>query len=113
MIHNCGEGIYFDVQIESIRPSAISFQHLPDDCTSPQELKQKYGDKTCFIGCIEPTWAPFAPEEELRAEIRRQIDVYAPGGGFILATGCEYPANADFRAAQIMVEEAKTYGRYR
>ena len=113
MIHNCGEGIYFDVQIESIRPSAISFQHLPDDCTSPQELKQKYGDKTCFIGCIEPTWAPFAPEEELRAEIRRQIDVYAPGGGFILATGCEYSANADFRAAQIMVEEAKTYGRYR
>ena len=64
-------------------------------------------------GVYFATWAPFAPEEELRAEIRRQIDVYAPGGGFILATGCEYPANADFRAAQIMVEEAKTYGRYR
>ena len=113
MIHNCGEGIYFDTQIEAIRPAAISYQHFPDDCSSDEEVKAKYGDKTTLIGRIEPTWAPFADEQELRAEIRRQIDIYAPGGGFILATGCEYPANADLRAAQIMVEEARTYGKYK
>ena len=113
MIHNCGTGIYFDVQIASIRPAAISFQHLPDDCETPEILKAKYGPVTTLIGCLEPTWAPFAAEEELRAEIHRQIDLYAKGGGFILATGCEYPANASLRAAEIMVEEARTYGRYR
>ena len=48
----------------------------------------------------------------MQAECRAQMDVYKKGGGFILATGCEYPANADFRNAQVMIEEAKTYGIY-
>ncbi len=112
MIHNCGTGIYFDVQIETMRPEGISFLHLPDDCSSGEELKAKYGDKTTLIGHVDPTWIIHATEEEVRAECRRQIDLYKHGGGYILATGCEYPANASFRNARIMVEEAMTYGRY-
>lgn len=34
MIHNCGTGIYFDVQIEAMKPEAISFACVPDDCSS-------------------------------------------------------------------------------
>ena len=112
MIHNCGNGIYFDVQIEMMKPEAISFLDLPDDCQSGEELKAKYGDITTLIGHVDPTWVFHAPEEEVRKECRRQIDRYKKGGGFILATGCEYPANADFRNAEVMIEEAKTYGKY-
>lgn len=112
MIHNCGNGIYFDVQIEMMKPEAISFLHLPDDCKTREEVKQKYGDITTLIGHVDPTWVINAPEQEVRAECRAQIDVYKKSGGFILATGCEYPANADFRNAEVMIEEAKTYGRY-
>ena len=112
MIHNCGNGIYFDAQIETMKPEAISFLHLPDDCRSREELKQKYGNVITLIGHVDPTWIINATEEEVRAECRAQIDVYKKGGGFILATGCEYPANAGFRNAEVMVEEAKTYGRY-
>ena len=36
----------------------------------------------------------------------------AKGGGFMLATGCEYPANASFDRAQRMIDIAKTYGKY-
>ena len=46
MIHNCGNGIYFDAQIEAMRPHAISFLYPPDDCKDFVETKQKYGDKT-------------------------------------------------------------------
>jgi uroporphyrinogen decarboxylase len=113
MIHNCGNGIYFDVQIEMMRPEAISFLHLPDDCKSGEELKAKYGNVTTLIGHVDPTWIISAAEEDVRRECRRQIDLYKKDGGFILATGCEYPANADIRNAEVMIEEAKTYGRYR
>lgn len=112
MIHNCGNGIYFDAQIEMMKPEAISFLHLPDDCRSGEELKAKYGNVTTLIGHVDPTWIIRASEEEVRQECRRQIDLYKKGGGFILATGCEYPANADFRNAQVMVEEARAYGVY-
>ncbi|HOB19632.1 MAG TPA: uroporphyrinogen decarboxylase family protein, partial [Candidatus Atribacteria bacterium] len=112
MIHNCGNGIYFDAQIEMMKPEAISFLHLPDDCRSGEELKAKYGNVTTLIGHVDPTWIIRASEEEVRQECRRQIDLYKKDGGFILATGCEYPANADFRNARVMVEEARTYGVY-
>lgn len=112
MIHNCGNGIYFDAQIEMMQPEAISFMDLPDDCKSGEELKAKYGAVTTLIGHIDPTWVIGAKEEDVRMECRRQLDLYKKDGGFILATGCEYPANADFRNAEIIIEEAKTYGRY-
>ena len=37
----------------------------------------------------------------------------AKGGGFILSTGCEYPAAESDHMARIIVEEAKTYGAYK
>ncbi len=112
MIHNCGKGIYFDAQIEAMQPEAISFLHLPDDVKSPAELKEKYGSKTALIGHVDPTWVIDASEEEVRAECEKQIDQYKAGGGFILATGCEYPANASLRSAEVIIETAKTYGVY-
>lgn len=54
MVHNCGEKIYFDVQIEAMHPEAISFLYPPDDCADFAECKRKYGDKTMLIGCVTP-----------------------------------------------------------
>ena len=54
MIHNCGERVYFDVQIEAMKPAAISFLYPPDDCKDFAECKEKYGDKTFLIGCAHP-----------------------------------------------------------
>ena len=41
------------------------------------------------------------------------ITTFAKGGGFILATGCEYPANLDLAHARTIVNMAKTYGVYK
>lgn len=112
MIHNCGKNIYFDVQIETMEPAAISFLYPPDDCKDFVECKQKYGNKTTLIGCVTPANAIIGTDGEWDAECTGQIDAMAQGGGFILATGCEYPANASFERAQRMIDIAKTYGKY-
>lgn len=112
MIHNCGQKIYFDVQIQTIRPHAISFLYPPDDCKDLEECKEKYGDKVALIGCVPPPMVVNATDEEWVSECKHQIDIFAKGGGFMLATGCEYPSNASFDKARLMVEVAKTYGKY-
>ena len=112
MIHNCGQRIYFDVQIDRIRPAAISFLYPPDDCASFAECKEKYGDKVALIGCVTPANAVIGTDEEWDTQCRDQIDAMAKGGGFMLATGCEYPANASFDRARRMIDIAKTYGVY-
>lgn len=112
MIHNCGDNIYFDAQIRLMKPDAISFLYAPDDCEDFIECKQKYGDKTTLIGCVAPTTAAVGTDEQWEAECKKNIDEMAKGGGFVLATGCEYPANIPFDRAKKMVEIAKTYGAY-
>jgi uroporphyrinogen decarboxylase len=43
-------------------------------------------------------------------ECRRQIDVLAKDGGYILAPGCEYPPNIPLTNAFAMVKAAEMYG---
>lgn len=112
MIHNCGQKIYFDAQIKRMQPDAISFLYPPDDCKDFKECKEKYGHQTTLIGCVTPASAVIGTDEEWDQECKNNIDDMAKGGGFMLATGCEYPANADFDRARRMVDLAKTYGRY-
>ena len=112
MVHNCGQRVYFDVQIESMKPAAISFLYPPDDCKDFAECKEKYGDQTFLIGCVTPASAVIGTDEEWDKQCTDQIDAMAKGGGFMLATGCEYPANATFDRAQRMIDIAKTYGKY-
>jgi uroporphyrinogen decarboxylase len=112
MIHNCGQGIYFDAQIETMHPEAISFLYPADDCDSLAATKLKYGHQTTLIGAVSPTWIVSAPPEAVEAECMRQIDAMGAGGGFILATGCEYPANLTLDRAEAMVRAARTYGVY-
>ncbi len=112
MIHNCGNGVYFDAQIKRMHPEAISFLHIPDDCSSYEQVKEKYGDQTTLIGYIDPGFVMTASEEEVYQEAVHELDVMKKGGGFILATGCEYPAPLDFAKAKAIVRAAKEHGKY-
>lgn len=111
-LHNCGNGPYFDVQIEYMQPAVISFAYLPDDCKDNRELKEKYGQRTALAGYV-PTEAICCESPAGIMEIaREQIRDLAPGGGYILAMGCEYPPNQDLIGAVALSQAAKTYGRY-
>lgn len=112
MIHNCGNGIYFDVQIKRMKPEAISFLHVPDDCKDMVECKEKYGDITTLIGCIDPGVIKMGSIEDIENQAKRDIDLFAKGGGFILSTGCEYPSSLDFEKAEAIINVGKTYGKY-
>jgi len=112
MIHNCGEKIYFDAQIESMNPCAISFLHVPDDCQDFAECKEKYGDKVTLIGCVPPPMVATSTDEEWVDMCKKHIDMFGKGEGYMLATGCEYPSGSDFGKAKLMVDVAKTYSPY-
>jgi len=109
-IHNCGHKPYADVQLKWMQPEVFSFAHLPDDCRSPGELKEKYGDGTALVGYISTHLLVNGSPMEVMDECKRQIDVLAKGGGFILAPGCEYPPNIPLTNAFVMVEAAKRFG---
>jgi uroporphyrinogen decarboxylase len=109
-IHNCGHDLYFDAQIRSMEPDAISFAHLPDDCKTPEELKERYGDQVTLVGYIPtPLLVEGTPQQVMDA-CRRQIEVLARDGGYILAPGCEYPPNIPLTNAFSIMKAAEIYG---
>ena len=108
-VHNCGHDLYFDVQIKSMEPEAISFAHLPDDCRNDRELKERYGDQVTLAGYIPtPLLVDGSPQEVMDA-CRRQIDVLGKDGGYILAPGCEYPPNIPLTNGIALVKAAQEY----
>jgi len=113
MVHNCGNGIYFDAQIEAMEPVAISFAYPADDTADMHELKEKYGKKTCLCGYVSPAqYAFLGTPEEMKEECRKEIEELGKDGGFILATGCEFPPNGSLMNAMAMMEAAELYGKY-
>lgn len=112
MVHNCGAKVYFDEQIARMKPTAFSFALPPFGCENFAQAKEKYGDKLTLIGCVTPASAIVGSDENWDKECTDCMDAMAKGGGFMLATGCEYPAAATFDRAQRMIDLARTYGRY-
>jgi uroporphyrinogen decarboxylase len=109
-VHNCGHAPYLDAQIRFMEPEAFSFAHLPDDCGDRRELKRRYGDRVALVGYVETPLLVHGTPAQVMDECRRQIDDLAPGGGFILAPGCEYPPNIPLTNAFAMIKAAETYG---
>lgn len=95
MVHNCGNGVHFDTQMEMMEPVAISFAYTPDGCTDMADAKAKWGDKTTLCGYVSPAQYMFlGTPDDVKQECKRQIQELGHGGGFVLATGCEFPPTA-------------------
>ena len=57
------------------------------DGMDPAELKQDFGDKLVFSGGIdEQDLLPNASPEEVKQEVRRMLEIMAPGSGYFLGS---------------------------
>lgn len=112
-VHNCGNAVYFDAQIEAMDPLGISYAYVPDDCEDFADMKQKYGDKIVLHGHINPAERLFlGSREELLDEIKVECDTLKSGGRYILAPGCEFPPNGNLNRLVDMMEGAELHGKY-
>jgi len=106
-VHNCGQGAYFDSQIKYMKPDNISFAYLPDDCSSPSELKRKYGHKVTLTGYVSTALLMHGTPFDVTRECNRIIKELAHGGNFVLAPQCEFPPDAPLENAIAMVKAAR------
>jgi uroporphyrinogen decarboxylase len=87
---------------------------LPLDNMDPVRLKRAYGDALCFHGGIDVEHVlPFGTVTEVRAHVRRVIDIMAPGGGYWFKAQVispVIPAENVLAAYETALEEGR-YGR--
>ncbi|MFO7947192.1 MAG: uroporphyrinogen decarboxylase family protein [Armatimonadota bacterium] len=87
-IHSCG-GVeplideFIDAGFDVLNPVQCSAQDM-----EPEHLKSEYGEEICFWGGGIDTQKtlPFGKPEEVKAEVLRRLEIFAPGGGFVFNT---------------------------
>jgi uroporphyrinogen-III decarboxylase len=84
-MHSCGSimpllDLIVEAEFDILNPVQCSAQNM-----DAQELKKRYGKSLTFWGGGVDTQKtlPFGTPQEVRDEVKRRIDVFAPGGGFV------------------------------
>jgi len=112
--HSCGAirpliGDLIDAGIDILNPIQISSPGM-----DPKELKEEFGSDLVFWGggvdtqVVLGTGSP----EEVKEDVRRNIEALAPGGGFVFAAVHDIQANVPPENIMAMWEAWKTYGVY-
>jgi len=84
-MHSCGSIVAFlddfvEAGFDILNPVQCSAANM-----EPRWLKHKYGDRITFWGGGIDTQQvlPFGTPDQVRAQVRERIRIFAPGGGFV------------------------------
>ncbi|MCL1805302.1 MAG: hypothetical protein FWG28_04805 [Clostridiales bacterium] len=73
--------------------------------------KKKLGGIACITGGFPATLLDWGTPEQVREEMKRLMDICAPGGGFVFGTSCGM-GNCKRENVEAMFESAREYGAY-
>jgi uroporphyrinogen decarboxylase len=77
------------------------------------ELKEKYGDKICFLGGIDVRLMALDDPKPIEKEIKEKITVAKEDGGYIYHSDHSIPKNVSFKQYKRIIELVTKYGKYK
>lgn len=112
--HTCGSVMQLipdliDNGIDILNPVQISAANMV-----PKVLKEKYGDKLVFWGGGIDTQhvLSFAKHEEVKEHVRRNLEIFKPGGGYVFNSVHNIQADVPPENTVSMFDTAYEYGFY-
>jgi uroporphyrinogen decarboxylase len=80
---------------------------------NPLNLKHNFGKSISFHGGIDTQKIlPFGSEKEVELEVRRKIEMLAPGGGYLLSPSHNVQPDVPIKNIIVMIDTAREYGKY-
>jgi uroporphyrinogen decarboxylase len=74
---------FIEIGVDILNPIQTSAGKM----SNLKELKTRFGDKLTFCGAVDTHRVlPMGTRDEVRAEVKRVMDIMAPGGGYMLAS---------------------------
>jgi uroporphyrinogen decarboxylase len=112
--HSCGNvrpllPDFIEIGVEILNPVHIRAMN-----TEPAALKREFGDELVFWGGGVDTQAvlPTGTPQEVKDDVRRNIEALAPGGGFVFNTVHNIQADVPPQNIIAMWEALQEYGVY-
>ncbi len=112
--HTCGSCLEYipdllDNGIHALNPVQISAAEM-----DPAELKARFGDRLVFWGgAIDAQHVlPLASPETVRQHVRRNLEIWKPGGGYVLGNVHNVQAGVPAENIVALFDAAYEYGFY-
>jgi len=113
--HTCGScqpliGELIDNGIDALNPVQIGSEKM-----NPQELKQQFGPHITFWGggCDSQHVLPFAAPEEITQHVKRNLEIFKPGGGYVFNNVHNIQAGVTAENITAMYDAAYEFGFYK
>lgn len=111
-MHSCGSvreliPDFIDIGVDvlnSLQPKAAGMDSA--------ELKREFGSELVFHGGLDLQGGINRTPEEARAEVKRRIDAFAPGGGYVFAPSNHFIADVSAENFLAVYNSALEYGKY-
>jgi MtaA/CmuA family methyltransferase len=108
-IHICGNATAI---VDDMIRSGASYLEL-DHKIEADKVRKLTADRVTLFGTLDPVELLCrGTEEEIRIQIRKDIELYAPGGGYVLSPGCTLPYDTPFENVRALVEAGRSFGVY-
>lgn len=114
LFHSCGSVYRFipdfiDIGVDILNPVQISAAEM-----NPRVLKREFGrDITFWGGGIDTQRVlPLGTPQEVREEVKKRLEEFSPGGGFVFATVHNIQPNVPAENIRAMFETVAAYGGY-
>ena len=99
---------FIELGVDVIHPVQVAAKDMDSSILAPE-----FGDRLSFWGGVDTQRVlPRGTTEEVKAEVRRRIRDFAPGGGYILAAVHDIQPDVPVENIIAMYEAGREYGRY-
>lgn len=113
MMHSCGSSSWAYEDFIEMGINAVDTLQPEARNMDPKYLKEKFGDRLAFHGCIS-TAGPLAygTVSDVDKNVRETLEIMMPGGGYCLAPTHAIQDNSPTENVLAMYEAAHKYGYY-
>lgn len=113
MIHTCGSSSWAYEDFIELGIDAVDTLQPEATNMSPEYLKEKFGGRLAFHGCIS-TAGPLAygTPDEVTDYCRKTLEIMMPGGGYCFAPTHQIQDNSPAENLLAMYRAAHQFGRY-
>ncbi len=112
--HTCGSIVaylddFYEAGVDILNPVQISAEGM-----NPEFLKERYGDKFVFWGggVDSQGTLSFGTPEQVREEVRQNIEIFKKGGGFVFNNVHNIQATVPVENLLALFETLKENGSY-
>ena len=112
LYHSCGAVVAFVDDLAEIGVDILNPVQTSAAGMDPKTLKARFGDKVCFWGGIDTQQVlPFGKPEEVREEVRKRIEDFSSGGGYVVAAIHNIRPEVPPENIVAMIEAVHEFGR--